>query len=61
MKNHYGASKANGGLMMLDVIDQYAKSMTTDFRTAYATSLTYNYLIAVRYFPGAIAKEFYQL
>lgn len=56
MKNHYGASKANGGLMMLDVIDQYAKSMTTDFRTAYATSLTYNYLIAVRYFPGAIAR-----
>lgn len=56
LKNHYGASKSEGGFVMLDVINQYAQNMTTDFRTPYATAISYNFLIAGRYFPEAIAK-----
>lgn len=56
LKSHYGAGKADGGLLLLDVINQYAQNMTTDFKTPYATAISYNFLIAARYFPGAIAK-----
>ncbi|EHJ02365.1 AAA ATPase [Clostridium sp. DL-VIII] len=56
LKSHYGADKADGGFILLDVINQYAQNMTTDFKTPYATSISYNFLIAVRYFPNSIAK-----
>lgn len=56
LKSHYGAGKADGGLLLLDVINQYAQNMTTDFKTPYATAISYNFLIAVRYFPNSIAK-----
>lgn len=56
LKSHYGAGKADGGFVLLDVINQYAQNMTTDFKTPYATSISYNFLIAVRYFPDSIAK-----
>lgn len=56
LKNHYGAGKADGGLLLLDVINQYAQNMTTDFKTPYATAISYNFLIAVRYLPDSIAK-----
>lgn len=55
LKNHYGACDANGGIMLLDVINQYAQNMTTDFNTPYATAISYNFLIAVRYLPPSIA------
>lgn len=56
LKGHYGADKADGAFLLLDVINQYAQNMTTDFKSPYATAISYNFLIAVRYFPGAIAK-----
>lgn len=56
LKSHYGAGKSDGGFVMLDVINQYAQNMTTDFKTPYATAISYNFLITVRYFPDAIAK-----
>lgn len=56
LKEHYGANQINGG-MLLSVIEQYAKSMNNDFKTAYATALTYNYLTVIRYFPEAIARN----
>lgn len=55
LKNHYGACEADGGLMLLDVINQYAQNMTTDFRTPFATATSYNFLIAVRYLPPSLA------
>ncbi|MHC1683155.1 MAG: AAA family ATPase [Clostridiaceae bacterium] len=56
LKSHYGAGKADGGLLLLDVINQYAQNMTIDFKTPYATDISYNFLIAVRYFPNAIVN-----
>ncbi|WP_123054473.1 AAA family ATPase [Clostridium sp. JN-1] len=56
LKSHYGAGKADGGAILLDAINQYAQNMTTDFKTPYATAISYNFLIAVRYFLGAIVK-----
>lgn len=55
LREHYGAQQANGG-MILSVIEQYAQNMTRDFKLSYATAQSYNYLIATRYFPGAIAR-----
>jgi len=54
LKSHYGAGKDDGGLLLLDVINQYAQNMTTDFKAPYATAISYNFLIGVRYFLGAI-------
>ncbi|QXE19305.1 AAA family ATPase [Clostridium sp. 001] len=56
LKSHYGAGKADGSPLLLDVINQYAQNMTTDFKKPYATAISYNFLIAVRYFPDAIVK-----
>lgn len=55
LREHYG-SKQSESMMILGVIEQYAKNMTNDFKTAYATAQSYNYLIAVRYFPEAIIR-----
>lgn len=56
LREHYGATQANGGLMLLDVINQYAQNMTTDFKIPYATAISYNFLIGVIHFPSAIAE-----
>ncbi|MBT9779623.1 AAA family ATPase, partial [Clostridium sp. MCC353] len=55
LKKHYGADKISDG-MIFDVINRYAQNMTTDFKASYATATAYNYLIATRYFPGAIVN-----
>lgn len=55
LENHYGAESIHNG-MLLDIINQYAQKMTGDFKIPYATSVGYNFLIATRCFPGAIAR-----
>ena len=55
LKNHYGAESIENG-MILDVINQYAQKMTGNFKISYATAMGYNFLIATRYFPGAIVS-----
>lgn len=42
--------------MIFDIINQYAQKMTGDFKNPYATAVGYNFLIATRYFPGAIVR-----
>lgn len=54
-RNHYGAENISTG-MIFDVINQYAQNMTADFKKPYATAEGYNFLIATRFFPGAIAR-----
>jgi predicted ATPase len=55
LKDHYGARK-KGGMLLLDVINQYAEKMCTNFKSTYATALSYNFLMAVRHFPDAIVR-----
>ena len=55
LREHYG-SKQSESIMILGAIEQYAQNMTRDFKLPYATAQGYNYLIAVRYFPGAIVE-----
>ncbi|HAZ36592.1 MAG TPA: hypothetical protein DDW58_03355 [Clostridiaceae bacterium] len=55
LRENYGSKQSEGGLIV-SVIEQYAQNMTRDFKLSYATAQSYNYLIATRYFPGAIAR-----
>lgn len=55
LREHYGSKQSEDGLIVSN-IEQYARNMTRDFKVSYATAQSYNYLIAIRYFPGAIAR-----
>lgn len=55
LKEHYGARKKEG-MLLLDVINQYAEKMCTDLKITYASTLSYNFLMAVRHLPGAIVN-----
>lgn len=55
LKDHYGARKKEG-MLLLDVINQYAEKMCKDFKITYATASSYNFLMAVRHLPGAIVR-----
>lgn len=57
LKEHYGSNQTNS-LKLINVIERYATSMNSDFKTAYATALTYNYIIATEYFSETITKNF---
>lgn len=55
LREHYGSRQYEDGLIISD-IEQYAQNMTRDFELPYAVAESYNYLIAVRYFPNSIAR-----
>lgn len=55
LREHYGSRQYEGGLIISD-IEQYAQNMTRDFELPYALAESYNYLIAVRYFPNSIGR-----
>lgn len=55
LREHYGSRQYEGGLI-ISAIEQYAQNMTRDFELPYAVAESYNYLIAVRYFPNSIAR-----
>lgn len=55
VRSHYGAEHISNGRIFM-IVNQYAQKMTEDFKVPYAASVGYNYLIAVRYFPGALVR-----
>lgn len=55
VRSHYGAEHISNGRIFI-IVNQYAQKMTEDFKVPYAASVGYNYLIAVRYFPGALVR-----
>ena len=57
LKEHYGARKKEG-LLLLDVINQYAEKMCTDFKIPYATAASNNYLMVVKHLPEDLVKIF---
>lgn len=53
LREHYGSKQSEGG-MIVSVIEQYAKNMTNDFKTAYATAQSYNYMTVATAFQGVV-------
>lgn len=56
LRKHYGSEHGSGGNSSM--IEQYAQNMTADFKTPYASELSYNYLVVAKKLSKTMTEFF---